>query len=244
MDMIVRFLDHEVNKVADKYFNSNFLCHATAADLLIHFKIGLAWLKMIWCKYPWMVQCQLEVLLGSVSRTQIWRWRTSRLAKYWKLWFAYSPRKFSKLEQENLDGKLPTYYVHCGKFFMMCQPERTISFGLHALTFFHISLANTAGKKTSKWLNELERFGLTLINMSKQWRWKEKLQPQVLFLQSVIQSACDDVLIQTKLEFLVSLAKPMQEFLMKFQSEAPMAPYLGSSSKDLLMNTMGRFLKR
>jgi len=42
MDMIVRFWDHEVNKVADKYFNSNFLCHATAPDLLIHFKIRLA----------------------------------------------------------------------------------------------------------------------------------------------------------------------------------------------------------
>ena len=49
--------------------------------------------------------------------------------------------------------------------------------------------------------------------MSKQWRCKEKLQPQILFLQSVLQSACDDVLIQTNLEFLVSLAKPMQEFL-------------------------------
>jgi len=42
MDMIVRFCDHKVNKVADKYFKSEFLGHATAADLLIHFKIGLA----------------------------------------------------------------------------------------------------------------------------------------------------------------------------------------------------------
>jgi len=57
---------------------------------------------------------------------------------------AYRPRKFSRLEQDNLDGKLPTYYVHCGKFFMMFQLEKTISFGLHALTFFLFSFANTA----------------------------------------------------------------------------------------------------
>jgi len=36
----------------------------------------------------------------------------------------------------------------------------------------------------------------------------------------------------------------MQEFLMKFQTEAPMAPYLGSSSKDLLKNTMGPFFEK
>jgi len=58
-----------------------------------------------------------------------------------------------------------------------------------------------------------------------------------------VSSACDDVLIQSKLEFCVSVAKPTQESLVKFQNEAPMAPYLGPSSKALLMNTMGRFLK-
>ena len=57
-------------------------------------------------------------------------------------------------------------------------------------------------------------------------------------------SACDDVLIQTKLQFFVSVAKPMQEFLTKFQTEAPMAPFLGSSLKEMSMALMGRFLKK
>jgi len=43
--MIVRFCGHEVNKVTDRYFNSEFLGHATAADLLIPFKSGLALLN-------------------------------------------------------------------------------------------------------------------------------------------------------------------------------------------------------
>ena len=36
----------------------------------------------------------------------------------------------------------------------------------------------------------------------------------------------------------------MQEFLTKFQTEVPMALRLGSSSKNMLMPLMGRFLKK
>ena len=42
MDMIVRFWDQEMNKVTDRYFTSEFLGHATAADMFIHFKRGTA----------------------------------------------------------------------------------------------------------------------------------------------------------------------------------------------------------
>ena len=42
MDMTVRFWDQEMNKVTDRYFTSEFLGHATAADMFIHFKRGTA----------------------------------------------------------------------------------------------------------------------------------------------------------------------------------------------------------
>ena len=45
----------------------------------------------------------------------------------------------------------------------------------------------------------------------------------------------------TKLEFFISVAKQLQPFLLKFQTDAPMAPFLGQSLKDLLM---GRFIKK
>ena len=41
-------------------------------------------------------------------------------------------------------------------------------------------------------------------------------------------------LIETKLEFFVALAKPLQEFLLKFQTEAPIT-LLALSLKDLLL---------
>ena len=59
-----------------------------------------------------------------------------------------------------------------------------------------------------------------------------------------VATACDDTLIEAKLEFLVAVAKPLQEFLLKFQTEASMTPFLILSLKDLLLATMGSFLKK
>ena len=40
------------------------------------------------------------------------------------------------------------------------------------------------------------------------------------------------------------MAKLLQEFLLKFQTKAPVTPFLGLSLKDLLLTIMGRFLKK
>ena len=42
MDIIVQFWDNKTNNVTHKYLSFKFLGHATAADLLVHFKIGAA----------------------------------------------------------------------------------------------------------------------------------------------------------------------------------------------------------
>ena len=59
-----------------------------------------------------------------------------------------------------------------------------------------------------------------------------------------VASACDDTLIEAKLEFFVAVAKPLQEFLLKFQTKASMTPFLALSLKDLLLAIMGHLKKR
>ena len=59
-----------------------------------------------------------------------------------------------------------------------------------------------------------------------------------------ITSACNDTLIETKVEFFVPLAKSLQEFLLKFQTEAPMMPFLALPLKYLLLAIMGCFFKK
>ena len=60
-----------------------------------------------------------------------------------------------------------------------------------------------------------------------------------------VASACDNTLIEAKLpaEFFVAVAKPLQEFLLKFQTKAPMSPFLPLSLINLLLAIMGHFLK-
>ena len=45
MDMIVRLWDSESNKATERYCNSEFMGHATAADMLTHLKNGMALLN-------------------------------------------------------------------------------------------------------------------------------------------------------------------------------------------------------
>ena len=59
---------------------------------------------------------------------------------------------------------------------------------------------------------------------------------------ATIKEACEYPLTVTKLEFFISVAKQVQPFL--FQADAPMAPFLGQSLKDLLLTLMGRFIKK
>ena len=52
----------------------------------------------------------------------------------------------------------------------------------------------------------------------------ERKAPASAFVS--VESACDDTLIEAKLEFFVAVARPLQEFLLKFQIKAPMNPFL------------------
>ena len=61
---------------------------------------------------------------------------------------------------------------------------------------------------------------------------------------ATIKEASEGPLTVTKLEFFISVAKQLQPFLFKVQTDAPMAPFLGQSLKDLLLTLMGRFIKK
>ena len=50
-----------------------------------------------------------------------------------------------------------------------------------------------------------------------------------------------ETLIEAKLEFFVAVTKLLQEFLLKFQTKAPMTLFLALSLKDLLLATIGCF---
>ena len=61
---------------------------------------------------------------------------------------------------------------------------------------------------------------------------------------ATIKEACEDPLTVTKLEFFISVVKQLQPFLLKFQTDAPIVPFLGQSLKDLLLTLMGHIIKK
>ena len=69
----------------------------------------------------------------------------------------------------------------------------------------------------------------------------ERTAPASVSFVSVI-SACNNTLIEAKLEFFVAVPKLLKEFLLKFQTEAPMTPFLALFLKDLLLAMMDLYL--
>lgn len=61
---------------------------------------------------------------------------------------------------------------------------------------------------------------------------------------STVKAACDDPFTTPKLEFFVSVAKQLYAFLTKFQTDTPMAPFLGYYLQNLLIGLMNRFIKK
>ena len=61
---------------------------------------------------------------------------------------------------------------------------------------------------------------------------------------ATIKEACEDPLTVTQLEFFISVAKQLQPFLLKFQTDAPMAPFLGKLLKVVLLTLMSHFIKK
>ena len=68
---------------------------------------------------------------------------------------------------------------------------------------------------------------------------KEELQFLLFFV--FIASTFDDTLIKAKLEFFVALAKPLQEFLVKFQTKDS---FLGFVFKRFVTGYHGLFSKK
>ena len=70
-----------------------------------------------------------------------------------------------------------------------------------------------------------------------------KKVPQTVSFDAV-KAVCDDPPTVAKLQFIVSVATQLETRLIKFQTDAPMAPSLGQSLKDLLTTLNGRFIKK
>ena len=241
MDMTVRFWDSEYNKVVERYFHSDFLGHATAADMLYHFNKGIAELDP---------SCLIQVSMDGPNVN-------------WKFYCSFcEERKAAELPDLLNIGSCSLHVVH-GSFQNGAKESGwNLANILRALwqlfhdtparreDFNHITGTNVYPLQfcQHRWVEDV-RVAERALHI---WPHINKYVKTVIIQGKAptsssfmtVATACDDTLIQAKLEFFISVAKPLQEFLIKFQTEAPMAPFLGLSLKELLLALMGRFLKK
>ena len=130
---------------------------------------------------------------------------------------------------------------HCGNCFTTHQREDFVK--LTGSTVFPLKFC------PHRWVEDVvvvERAHQMWPNIKKHvssFRATPKKAPQTASY-ATIKEACEDPLTVTKLEFFISVAKQLQPFLLKFQTDAPMSPFLGQSLKDLLLTLMGHFIKK
>ncbi|KAK7879443.1 hypothetical protein WMY93_033849, partial [Mugilogobius chulae] len=60
----------------------------------------------------------------------------------------------------------------------------------------------------------------------------------------IFTTACLDPLIMAKFHFFLSVSKNFQPFLLKFQNDVPMIPFLGRDLEELIKSLLRRFIKR
>ena len=57
-----------------------------------------------------------------------------------------------------------------------------------------------------------------------------------------VKSGCQDLLAEAKLNFALTLAKQVQPFLTKYQSDSPLLPFLVSDLLEILKSIISKFL--
>ena len=222
---IIRYWDGNTNKVAVRYLGSEVLGHVTAVDLLTHFKQGISRLD------------PKRLLQVSMDGPNV----------NWKFYTDLTKERNSEELQQLLNiGSCGLHIVHGGlqkgvdesgwklghlmrslwQLFPDTPVRREYFVKLTGSTVFPLKFC------PHRWIEDVvvaERAHQMWPNIKKyvsSFRATPKNAQQTASY-ATIKEACEDPLTVTKLAFFISVAKQLQPFLLKFQTDAPMAPFLG-----------------
>lgn len=237
MDIAVRIWDVNKNQVMTRYWNSSFLGHSTADDLLEGFQQGLKnvelskivqvsmdgpnvnWLFMKKLKEKTKMceedpdildlgSCGLHVVHGAFQMgVKKTGWEVVQFLKAIYSVFKDSPARRSDFRQVTSCCVFPIKFCDCRWLENVPVCERAIQIFSHLKKFF----------KTSK-------------------------LPATYSIEKV-KDCLRDPLLLAKLNFFLTVASSLEPFLRKFQTSKPMLPFLHNELEDLLRDLLGRFIK-
>lgn len=245
MDLCIRYWDTNTNKTADAYFDSQFLGHTTADDLLRSFLEALGPLNLTnliqvsmdgprvnWKFYGMLEKHRTKVLptapslfnLGSCGLHIVHgAFKTGTQSTGW-----------------NIDGLLRAMY-NCFKD----SPARTDDY---------LKSSNNAPLPlqfcSTRWLEDEPVAGKAILIWKHIVKYvKEKVQgpksavPQCQSFKT-LQDSVPDALIAAKLQFFITVAKILKPFLTKYQAQMPMMMFISEDLFDLMKAIMKKFIKK
>lgn len=243
MDLILRFWDTDKNCVVSRYFESVFLGHTRAADLLKSFLKGLASLDQAnmvqvsmdgpptnWKFYEDLVQqrnsedipvllnmgsCSLHVIHGAFKRgAQMTGWNVDSFLRSLHYLFHDAPARAEDFVQITGSNQLPLRF--CATRWLEDTPvaERAISLWPHIDKYVKETLKLPKSK-----IPKIQSF-------------------------STAQQCTSDPLFPAKLQFFITQAKSLKPYLEKYQTEKPMAVFMAKDLENILETVMRKFVKK
>lgn len=246
MDLLLRFWDEELNRVVTRYYDSVFLGHTRAEDLLGKFKTGLSKLN---------ARNMLQISMDGPSTN-------------WKfLDLLVQDREESEPNIPSLInvGSCGLHIVH-GAFKYGATKAGWKADGVMRSLFncFNDSparredylTANGGDAKfglkfcSTRWLEDVPVAERAICI----WPCVQKYVAATLKLSKSKRPTCqsyinlceyvDDPLVLAKLNFFVCIAKVLMPYLELFQTDKPMMPYISDELQKILTNLLNRFVKK
>ena len=245
MDFNVRFWVASKNKIVGRYLFSSFLGHATAENLLNEFKVGTSMLDMskliqvsmdgpnvnhknleklitersdLYPQFNDLIDigsCSLHVMHGGFKTAfQATGWAIEKILR--SLWYLFKESPARREDFTTITGSTKFPLQFCGTRW--------------------VEDVRVAERAVSLW-PFIEKY------VSITSKWPKAKVPQCSSYKEV-SAAVKDKLILVKFSFFITVAKLIQPFLVIFQSEKPMVPFLGQEIAKLLKAMMENFMKK
>ena len=238
MDLVIRFWDSSVNQVTSRYLSSSFMGHSTAQDILEHFLEASNELKL----------CNL-IQISMDGPNVNWSF-LEKISAYLKLNRNSTMLCLGSCGLHVINGALQTGHK-ASKWNVQAllksiyklfkdSPARRADYT--ALTESDIFPKKFCAVRWAENVEVCER-ALQVFQNIQLYISKSKKLPAT-YTVKIVKEACNDPLTEAKISFFCSVASILEPFLRRFQTDAPMAPFLYSEIYCVLQVLMRRFIKR
>jgi hypothetical protein len=237
MDIVIRFWDDNRNEVSSRYFGSAFLGHATAECLLASFKttmkeLSLAGLMQVSMDGP-SVNWKFIDLLSTARREDMIMTELVDLGSCGLHVIHGAFQTGHRASGWDVNSGLRAMY---GLF--KDSPARRADYNNRQHDVSKEILSSALGGKC----DVAERALQVLCHVKKYVQEAKKLPNTVTCTN--VKELCADKLAIAKISFFASIGAVFEPFLKRYQTPAPMAPFLYDDIGHLLRSVMTRFVKK